>query len=118
MALQHKHWQAITALVSGKSNADVALDANIGLRTLYRWLAENEEFKRALNVAESRLVGEALRQLVSVQHESISALAEIMREESDISQKRQAAKHLIDFTFKAQELNGLVERIDALEAKV
>ena len=58
--------QTLAALLENKTAKEAAEAADVGERTLYRWLAEDETFKKALNESLSQLVTRAAAKLAGL----------------------------------------------------
>jgi hypothetical protein len=107
--------RAISALLSTKSVAEAAKQANVPLRTLWRWLTE-PAFKAALNSAEGELIAAATRLLLQYQDAALTVILSIMADKQYPAGVRlRAALAIIDTMLKLRELNGIEARLSALE---
>lgn len=57
----------LTALTAGESVPAAAESAGVGIRTVYNWLRDDEEFKAALDAVQSVMVDRLLIDLMLVQ---------------------------------------------------
>jgi hypothetical protein len=107
--------RAITALLSTKSVAEAAKKANVGQRTLFRWLADTA-FKRQLAIAEGELVAVATRRLLQYQDSAITVITSIMADKTKPATVRlRASMAIVDYSLKMRELLNIEERLAALE---
>lgn len=110
---------ALIALITEPSVSAAAAKANIGERTVHRWLREDEAF-----LAEYRRVRrEAFTQAVGLtQRSSTAAVATLLRIMHDPkatwSSRVSAATHVLKFAREGIELDDLVARVEVLEANV
>jgi hypothetical protein len=108
--------RAIAALLSTKNVAEAASKADVGGRTLHRWIAEDAMFKAALSAAESELIDGATRRLLQYQDAAITVIASIMLDKERPSSVRlRAATAVVDYMLKLRELRNIEERLTALE---
>ena len=63
-SLSAKKRRAIAALLEARTIGDAAKAAQVGERTLYRWL-EEPRFSQALRKAEGQLIGAAVSGLIA-----------------------------------------------------
>ena len=115
--LRTNQTKALAALLANNTIAEAAAAADIGERTLYRWLAEDLKFKQALNEAQTSLITQAAAQLMGLIGTAVQTLADLLGSDQD-SVRRLAAVNLLDQAWKALELQNLTERLDALEAAI
>lgn len=119
MELTKGQEDALIALITEPSVSAAAAKANIGERTVHRWLREDEAF-----LAEYRRVRrEAFTQAVGLtQRSSTAAVATLLRIMHDPkatwSSRVSAATHVLKFAREGIELDDLAARVEALEANV
>ena len=113
--LSAKQQRAIAALLASKSVAEAAASANVGERTLFRWLGEDQAFRAALSQAEGELLDTATRRLLSLQGESIDALEYLISQAETESVRLRAAQVVIETSLKLRELRDIEQRLTALE---
>ena len=109
---QHR---AIAALLNSKSVVEAAQQAQVGARTLYRWL-DDPTFSAALAKAEGQLVNAATRRLLRHQDDALTTILVIMADrQHPASVRLRAAQTVIDSMLKLRELRDLEERLTRLE---
>ena len=110
--------KAIAALISQPDAKAAAKRARVGYRTIMRWLAEDDQFKRALVEAESDAINEAGRLLLAGQKQAFKTLFDLMTNARSESTRRLSAVAWIDFGLRYRELRNIEGRIADLEAEV
>jgi hypothetical protein len=114
--LSSRQRRTLAALLTTRNAQEAAALAQVGERTLARWLAQ-PEFRNALLVAEGEAIDSAARRLASLADGAIDALAEIL-ETGKEANKRLAAQAILDNLLKLRELRNLEQRLAGLEAAV
>ena len=102
---------------ANKTQAAACAAANVPLRTLANWLAE-DDFQDALRSAESLMVDHAARRLLALTDDAIGALAEELSPYSKPQHSLRAAELVLSHVLKWRELGDLETRIAALETKL
>jgi hypothetical protein len=111
--------RAIVALLSTKNVAEAAQQANVGERTLFRWMAEDVLFKAALAVAEGEMINAATRRLLQHQDVALTVILSIMADKKlSAGVRLRAALAIVDTMLKLRELNNIEARLSALEASI
>lgn len=111
--------RAIAALLTSPSVSEAAEKAGIGERTLYRWLAEDPDFKQALAAAESDAISSAVRELIGDMRENLATVREIRQsDESSAAIKLRAAALLDACLLRWREIATFEERLVAIEARL
>lgn len=116
--LSRNQVRAITALLSHRRVEDAAGAIGINPRTIYRWMDE-AAFTRALRAAESDLIGDAVRALISdlkVNHEVMRAIRD--DQENSARVRLSAAQSLDNSLLRWRELLNVDERLTHLEITV
>jgi hypothetical protein len=108
--------EAILALLSEPTIGKAALKADVGERTLYRWL-EEPEFMATYRTARRH----AFRQAISLTQKyapmAVNELAKIIMDKSTpASAKVAAIATMLKFSRESLELDDLAARLEALEA--
>ena len=110
--------KAIKALVSCDTVAEAAKSCNLGRQTLYRFMRDplfDSELKKARRV----LVNRAILCLQQSSRHAATALAKICRDEdAPPSARVAAAREILNQTMKAIEIEGIEERLQALEDRL
>ena len=110
--------QAIAALISAPSIAEAAALANIGRRSLDRWLAEDADFQQALSAAESAAISEAVRATGADMQACFATMREIRDDQDQPASVRLRAAQALDASLlRWREIAGIEERLVALEAR-
>lgn len=107
--------RAIPALLSERTLAAAARAAGVGERSLRRWLGEDERFRAAYQQARSEAMRQATARIQAASAAAVDTLAELMelKERPDI--RARAALGVLAAAFKAEELENLASRVEALE---
>ena len=113
--LTTKQVRAVQALLTTKGLAEAAQTAQVGERTLARWLTE-PVFRAALSQAEGDLLDAATRRLLSLQDSAIGAFEAVLDgEEVSHTVRLRAAQGVLDHLLRLRELRNMEQRITALE---
>jgi hypothetical protein len=115
--LNRNQKRAIRALLQHKTIGGAADAIGLNRRTITRYL-EDPAFRHALTQAESDLIDEAGRRLISGQDEALDALQELISKAEKDSDRRLAAQAWLDFTLRWRELINVEERLTALQANI
>lgn len=115
-ALTLRQRKTITALLAARNVPEAAQAANVGERSVYRWLAD-PAFRAALLAAEGAAVDTATRRLVGLSDGAIDTLAEVMTAHDTAPAVRlRAAQAVLDTLLKMRDLRNVEERLTRLEA--
>ena len=116
-ALSVKQAKAIGALLSSKTVAEAAQQAEVGERTLTRWLSSDLQFRQALSLAEGDLIDSASRRLLQIQTGAIDTIEGMLADDAEVSDavRLRAAQAALDYLFKMRELRQIEQRLAALE---
>ncbi len=108
---------AVGALITEPTISKAAQVAGIGEVTLWRWLqlpAFQDEYRKARREA----VSHAVARLQRISGHAVEALSSVMSDtEAPASSRVSAAKAVLEFSFRAIELEDLEKRITALEVQ-
>lgn len=113
--LSRRHEAVIVALLAHPKIADAAKAAGVNESTVWR-LMQREDFQRRYKQAQDEALNGALGSLQGAAIEAIATLREIATDGKNETARTQAAKSILDYTFKVREQFGLEERIKQLEA--
>lgn len=115
-SLSIKQTRAIAALITCKDVVDAAEKAQVGERSLRRWLAEDEQFQDALKAADAEIINTAMRRLAEAVDSALTVILVIMLQPGNpVSVRLRAALGVLEKLVKLRELNTLEERIAKLE---
>ncbi len=107
--------RAIIALLNEQSISRAAAVAEVGQRTLYRWLRQ-PEFSRAYREARREAFGQAIALTQRYAPLAVNTLAQVMMDDgAPTSSKVAAATTILRFGREGIELDDLAARVDALE---
>jgi hypothetical protein len=110
--------RSIAALLSERDVKAAALAANVGARTLYRWL-DDPLFRLALSYAEGEAIDAATRRLLAMNDPAISVLNWVLADKANPPAVRlRAAQTVVDYFLKLRELRSIEERLSNLENAV
>jgi hypothetical protein len=115
--LSHPQERAILALLSSRSVPDAAAASGVSLRTLHRWLGENEAFIEGYRAARRQVVEGAVGRLQDAMSEAVDTLRD-NRSCGKPAVEVRAALGIIEHSTKAVELWDLEERLSQLEASL
>jgi len=108
---------AILALLAEPTIAKAAEKADIGSRTLYRWL-DDERFSAAYRAARREAFAHAVSLTQRYAPMAVQALAKIMTDPgAPASSRVSAATAVLSFARESIELDDLAERVKALEQR-
>ncbi len=116
--LTPKQEKAITALLAQPTIEAAAASLGINPATVHRWLGE-PAFADAYRSARRAAVGQAVTRLQQVSGGAVAVLVQVMADKrAPASTRVTAAKTVLEFSFRAVELEDLAERIAALEQQM
>lgn len=117
--LEAKQEAAVLALLSQPSIAKAAEAAKVGLRTLHRWVNEDEAFIAAYRRARRDVFGHAVALTQRYAAIAVQTLAKVMTDPTLPSAARvTAATAILRFGREGIELEDLEERVKHIEAKL
>lgn len=109
--------RAIAALMAARSQEDAAHLAGVSRRTIGRWL-EDPAFRADLAQAESGVIDQAARRLLSGLDVVIDTLEDVRDNSNKDSDRRLAAAQLWDMVIQWRQIGALEDRLGALEKAV
>jgi hypothetical protein len=111
--------RVLGALLSTPSVAAAARSAGVGLRTVRRWLAEDDAFRAALRDARRRALEVATSRLAATTAKAVTTLEALIdgTAESDAQTRCRAALGVLATAIKSAEVDDLTARVEALEAR-
>ena len=117
--LSVKQEKAIIALLTHGSVENAAHAAGVGVRTLYRWLKEDDDFEAAYRAAKREAYGQSIARLHHLSSAAVSTLGKVMLDPKTPPATRvRAADSILNHTTKAIEVEGVEERMAELEQAV
>jgi hypothetical protein len=115
--LSRNQLKAVEALISYDTVADAAKACGLARDTVYRYL-KDPLFDHELKKAKRTMVDRAILSLQRSCRHAATALAAICRdEEAPPSARVAAAREILSQTMKAIEIEGIEERLQALEQR-
>jgi hypothetical protein len=106
---------AILALLTSRNVEDAALQADVGARTIYRWMKE-PEFDAAYREAKRAAFSQAIARLHQMTAAAVTTLGKVMIEpNTPPATKVRAADSVLDHAAKAIELEDVEARVSELE---
>ncbi len=109
--------KAIKALIAHETVSDAAKACNLARDTVYRYMRD-PIFDHELKKAKRILVNRTILSLQQSCRHAATALATICRdEEAPPSARVSAAREILNQTMKAIEIEGIEERLQALEER-
>ena len=116
--LTRKQAKAITALLDNSTLKGAAKDADISVRSIYRWLKE-PYFRTALDQAATRVIGESVVSLIADMRDNFQVMRTVRDDLDNPPGVRLRAAQLLDASLlKWRELLDLEERLTRLEERV
>ncbi len=110
--------RAIEALLNTKSVREAAEAAELGERTIFRYLGD-PFFRQQLSSAEGDLIDQATRRLLALQGAALDTFEGVLAsEEASASVKLRAAQSVLDSLLKLRELRNIEARLVALESAI
>ncbi|MCC7354529.1 MAG: hypothetical protein IT330_12335 [Anaerolineae bacterium] len=110
--------RAIAALLAASTLAEAAQRAEVGERTLRRWLKQ-DDFRRALHQAQDQVLGQATRQSLAAMTDALDTLKGIMANPLVAAPARvTAARSILEHATRLYEATTLAERLAALEERL
>ncbi len=114
-ALTSVQERAIIALLNEQTISRAAAVAEVGQRTLYRWLRK-PEFARAYREARREAFGQAIALTQRYAPLAVNTLAQVMMDDgAPTSSKVAAATTILRFGREGIEVDDLAARVEALE---
>jgi transposase-like protein len=108
---------AISALLSCDTVQEAADQVGIGRRTLFRWLQDGE-FKRQYQEAKQAVLFETIKNLTTASTATVDVLHHTLINSKSDHAKIQAARMILDFSFKGMEYESILSQIDELREVV
>lgn len=113
--LNRKQEIAVLALMTEPTLKEAASKVGVSETTIYRWM-QLDEFKTMFRNAKRQAVGQATARLQQSSTLAVETLNEIMANKKASPMARvTAAKTVLEFAYKAYELDDLSERLESLE---
>jgi len=110
--------KAIKAMIAHETVSDAAKGCNLARDTMYKYMRD-PIFDHELKKAKRVLVNRAILSLQQSCSHAATALAAICRdEEAPPSARVSAAREILNQTMKAIEIEGIEERLQALEERL
>jgi hypothetical protein len=110
--------RALVALLSQPTIAKAAEACELGERTLYRYLGE-DDFREELHERQRQILDAATAGLVGMAGDAVQALRDVLKDkETPPSVKVRAALGWLNESRKAVELGDLAERVRLLEEAI
>lgn len=114
--LSIKQAQTIQALLTQRSIAAAARQSGVGTTTIYRWLNDDPDFRKALTTAEGVAIDAAARSLVGMTERALDAVSSVLDDQAaHPAVKLKAAEIVLGNMLRLFELRNLEKRIAALE---
>jgi hypothetical protein len=113
--ITRKQEEAIAVLLSQRNVDEAARVANVGARTLFRWLKE-PAFDAAYRKARRDKIGQTIARIRQASPAAASVLLKIVADtQAPVSTRARAAEIVLDQAAKAIELEDIEARLAALE---
>lgn len=106
----------LTHLLTARTVEQACGKAKIGRSTYYEWL-KDETFREEITRQRRELVEEAFGLLKGTLIKAVEEMAKLL-DETNPAIRRLACKDIIDFNFKAIELQEIEERLEKIESYI
>ena len=114
--MTNRQQRALAALIRSPTTREAAAEAKIGYSTLRKWMASDDDFRKAYQEELSQAVEEAGRSLRAGMADAAEALRRIATDPDAPSASRvQAAKAILDSGLRIVEITDVISRLEALE---
>ena len=111
--------RAIGALLTTRTIKDAAQSARVGRTTLFRWLREDEDFRRCLQAARRNALGQATARLQRMAVNSVDSLQQIIADDKSSTASRVSGiRATLDYAYRAIELEEIEERLTRIEEAI
>ena len=108
--------RAIAALLVSKTITRAAETAGVSSRSIFRWLREDETFRRALRAARRQALALGTARLQQIALEASDSLGDIIHDAKAASASRVSAiRTALEFAYRAAELEDIEERLADIE---
>jgi hypothetical protein len=115
-ALSPNQQRALAALISQPTVPLAAAEAKVGLRTLYRWLSEDEAFKTEYLKLRRGIVDHVVLQLQKGMNNAVNCLLSVMNDpEAPVMARVTASKEILGYGFRELEVEILEQKLRSLE---
>ena len=117
-SLTAKQEKALASLLSQPTIGLAASQAQIGERTLTRWLGEDSAFKSEYLRLRREVLNNAVFQLQKACNHAVNVLISVMHDpEKPANARVSAAVKVLELSFKAVETEDIEQRLTALEQR-
>lgn len=117
--LSRSQRRAIAALMAYPTVPEAAEVAGCSERSIYRWLAEHNDFRSELSRAEAAAISDASRRLARLLGLAIETLEAVMRDsEASHSSATRAAQLALEYGARFHEVGVIETRLAELERRV
>ena len=111
--------RAIAALLATRTITEAAESARVGRATLFRWLRNDEDFRRCLQAARRQALGQATARLQQMAVSSVDSLQEIIADKKCSAASRVSGiRTNLDYAYRAIELEDIEERLTHIEEAI
>ena len=110
--------RAVSALLTARSIATAARQANVGERSIRRWLHEDENFQLKLRRLRDESLSHAAFQLQQGASEAAGVMRDVVKGDTSVDAPRASIiRAAVEFGFRSRVYDDVVERLKAVEAK-
>lgn len=111
--LNDKQKQALSLLLLGKTNEDVAKELKINGNTIYRW-RKQESFKTALKNKQEAVIEELISKIQPLGNKAIDVLESLLNNASNENNKLKASIFIIEKLLQLKD-DYLLQKIEEIE---
>lgn len=114
--MTNRQQRALAALIRAPTTREAAAEAKIGYSTLRKWMASDDDFRKAYSAELAQLTEEAGRSVRAGMTDAAEALRRIATDPDAPSSARvAAAKAILDSGLRIVEITDVISRLEALE---
>ena len=108
--------RAIEALLTARSIAAAAREANVGESTLRRWLREDKNFQRKLRGIREESLSHAALQLQNGVSKAVGTLYDLIGRDKGVEPGRASlVRTALEYAYRANVYSDVIERMKILE---
>ena len=108
--------RAILALLSEKTLAGSARRCGVNERTLRRWLADDEEFKRGLTEARRLMFQSGMTRVEALAVKAVDTLGDLLGAKKNPAVRLGAARTLVELGLHRHDAETILKKLDEVEA--
>lgn len=108
---------AAAALAAGQTKQGAATAANVCVRTVHRWLAEEPDFPAMVAALRKDAIDNTLGSLGAYSREAVETLHDMLESKNEPC-RLGASRSILDYALRYKEAGEMEDRIAAIEARL